>query len=235
MYCTTLVERLIAATLTNIQPSRGAVSDRCGNPGLWRNAVSAASFRRTSRSAQRRGGWGGGREAVRRAGLKLLVVSALATLSVLLMVSLTHNSAAATSTPLLASTTTNVFDPTPHAAAQDEEANLLASFGGRDYAARGDAMAAALGFMGVAPPPRLDDRSGPDISTVDVARVIAEAFATGADSAGSGVHGGSVSSGGLAILIALGMLPDRQLSCRICTDYLCHLAWVFSRPPVHPG
>jgi hypothetical protein len=212
------------------------VRDRCGNPGLRCDAVSVAGLRRTSRSGQRRGGWGGGREIVRRAGLELLIVSALATLSVLLGVTLIDTTAA-TSTPLLASTIINVFAPTP-LAVHDQAANPLASTGGRGDAARSDAMAVALGTMGVTAPPRLDDRSGPGTLTADAARAIAEAFAAGAESAGSGVHGGSVSSGGsggLAILLALSMLPDHRLPRRIWINYLCRMTWIFSRPLVRPG
>ncbi len=230
-----LMERLIAATLTKHQPSRRAASDRCGNPGPRRDALSTAGFLRTSRSDQHRGGWGGGRETVRRTGLTLLVTSALTTLSVLLGVTLTDDAAATTSTPLLASTIINVAAATPHTDVQDVPTNQLASTGGRGDPTRSDAMAAGLGFMGITSPPPLDDRRSPDAPTADVARMIAEAFGAGADSAGSGVHGGSVSSAGLAILLALAMLPDCQLPRRICTDYLCHPTWIFSRPLVRPG
>ncbi|MGH3869512.1 MAG: hypothetical protein ACRDQ4_26085 [Pseudonocardiaceae bacterium] len=64
--------------------------------GLRRDAMSAAGFRHAFRS-----------------GLNLLVVSALATLAVLLGMTLTDDSAAATSTPLLASIM-HAFVPTTH-------------------------------------------------------------------------------------------------------------------------
>ena len=208
------------------------------NPDLRRGVVSAADFRSTSRSGQRRDGWGSGREAVRRAGLVVLVVSALATLSALLGMTFTDNTAADTSTPLLASAVISAFAPTYDAVVQDEAANPLASTGGGGDAARTDTTAAALGSMGVMPPPRLDDRSRSGTPTTNVSRVIAEAFAAGAGSTGSGVHNGSVSSGGsggLAILPALGTLPDQRLPRQVCTDYSCRATWIFSRPLVRPG
>lgn len=211
------------------------IRDRCGNLCLRWDAVSAAGFVRTSRFDQLRGGRDAGRATMH--GLKLLVVSMLVTLSVLLGGTHTHNTADATSTPMLGSTILSVFAPTTHAV-YDGAANPLAATGGRSDTARTDAVAVAMGFTGVPPPSRLDDHSGPGRPVAGVARMIAEAFAAGAGFAGSGVHGSSVSSGGssgLAILPALGTLPDRQLSHSICTDYLCRFAWVFSRPVVRPG
>jgi hypothetical protein len=116
----------------------------------------------------------------------------------------------------------------------DEAPNPLAFTGGRADAPRSDVMAAALGSLGAAPPPRLDDRSAP----ASVARVTAEAFAAGAGSAGSGVHSGPVSSGGsggLAVLLALGMLPDHRLPRLVCSTYNGRVTRLSSRPLIRPG
>ncbi|HSZ29452.1 MAG TPA: hypothetical protein VK784_06795 [Pseudonocardiaceae bacterium] len=202
-----------------------------------RDAMSAAGFRCAFWSGQRRSGWSGSRATVRRARLDLMVVGALATLAVLLGVTLTDTSAAATSTPLLAGVM-NAFVPTPHAVVPDEEADPLASTGGRDDAPRSEIMAAALGSTDVTPPLRFGDRSGPGTPPASVARVTAEAFAAGAGSAGSGVHSDPVSSGGsggLAILLALGMLPDRRLPRQVFSDYHGHVRRASSRPLIRPG
>jgi len=194
---------------------------RVGIRDPWRDAISATGFRRTFRS-----------------GLHLLVVSALATLVVLLGVTLTDTSAAVTSTPLLAGIM-NAFVPTPPAAMPDEAANPLASStGDRSDATRSDIMAAALGSTDVAPPARPGDHSGPGASTVNIARVTAEAFAAGAGSAGSGVHSGPVSSSGssgLAILLALSMLVDRWLPRHMFSDYPGRVRRISSRPLIRPG
>jgi hypothetical protein len=191
-----------------------------GIRGQRRDAMSAAGFRRTFRS-----------------GLDLLVVSALATLAVLLGVTLTDTSATATSTPLLAGIM-NAFVPTPPAAMPDEAANPLASTGSRSDATRIDMMAAALSSTDVAPPPRLGDRSGPGAPPASVARVTAEAFAAGAGSAGSGIHSAPVSSGGpggLAILLALGMLPHRRLPRHVFSDCHGRVRRISARPLIRPG
>jgi hypothetical protein len=205
--------------------------------GPRRDAMGAAGFRCAFWSGQRRGGWGGSRATVRRARLDLMVVSALATLAVLLGVTLTETSVAATSTPLLAGIM-NAFVPTPHAVVPDEEADPLASTGGRGDAPRSDTVAAALGSTDVTPPLRLGDRSGPGTPPASVARVTAEAFAAGAGSAGSGVHSTPVSSGGssgLAILLTLGMFLDRWLPRQVFSDYPGRVCRISSRPLIRPG
>jgi hypothetical protein len=189
--------------------------------GMRRDAVRAAGVRCTFRS-----------------GLHLLVVSALATLAVVLGMTLSDTSALAISTSLLASIM-NAFVPTPPAAMPDEAANPLASStGDRSDATRSDVMATALGSTDVAPPPHLGDRSGPGAPTMSVARVTAEAFAAGAGSAGSGVHSTPVSSGGssgLAILLTLGMFLDRWLPRQVFSDYPGRVCRISSRPLIRPG
>lgn len=170
-----------------------------------------------------------------RTSLKLLIISMLVTLSALFGVTRTTNTAAAISTPLIGSINISVFAPTR--AVYEAAANPLAANNGRSEAARSDVMAAALGFMNVAPPPRPDERSE-DTPKAGVARVIAEAIGAGGGFASFGVHGdlGSTgASGALAILLALGMLPDFRFPRRLSTDYLCRIISIFLRPLVRPG